>query len=173
VDVLRPADAQETALAWVMAVERDDGPSALVLTRQNLETFEKADSDWQQTARRGAYIAKDCDGAPEVVVVATGSEVNLAFDAASRSSKRVRVVSMISVDRFLAQDRSFREKLLPSSARVITAEVGVSQGWAGIASGSENVFSLDRFGMSGPGAQVAKELGFTADNLLALIDRQS
>jgi len=170
-DVLRPADAQETSLAWVMAVEREDGPTALVLTRQNLETFEKADADWQQTARKGAYIAKDCDGEPDVVVVATGSEVNLALEAAARSSKRVRVVSMISVNRFQMQDRSFREKLMPPSVRVVTAEVGVSMGWDGIASGPENVFSLDRFGMSGPGAQVAKELGFTADTLLSLIER--
>ncbi|MCK4515307.1 MAG: transketolase [Spirochaetaceae bacterium] len=170
VDVLRPADAQETAEAWLMAAERDDGPSALVLTRQNLLTFQKADPHWKQTARKGAYIAKECDGEPEVVLVATGSEVTLALEAAAKSSKRIRVVSMISVDRFREQDAAFRDGILPPSVRIIAAEVGVSFGWDGIASGRENVFALDRFGMSGPGAEVAEQLGYTADALLALIE---
>ncbi len=169
-DVLRPADAQETAEAWLMATERDDGPSALVLTRQNLLTFEKADPNWKKTARKGAYVAKECDGEPEVVLVATGSEVTLALEAAARSSKRIRVVSMISMDRFRDQNASFRDELLPPSVRIITAEVGVSFGWDGIASGRENVFALDRFGVSGPGAEVARQLGYTADALLALIE---
>jgi transketolase len=169
-DVLRPADAQETAEAWVMAAERDDGPTALILTRQNLLTFEKADANWKETARKGAYIAKECDGEPEIVLVGTGSEVTLALEAAAKSSKRIRVVSMISMDRFRDQDAAFRQKLLPPSARIISAEVGVSFGWEGIASGRENVFALDRFGISGPGAEVARELNFTADNLLALIE---
>ncbi len=170
-DVLRPADAQETAQAWLMAAERDDGPSALILTRQNLLTFEKADPNWKQTARRGAYIARECDGQPEVVLVATGSEVTLALEAAANSSKRIRVVSMISVDRFRDQDAAFRDEILPPSARIIAVEVGVSLGWDGIASGPENVFALDRFGASGPAAAVAEELGYTAGALLTLIER--
>jgi transketolase len=169
-DVLRPADAQETAEAWVMAAERDDGPTALVLTRQNLLTFEKADSDWKKTARKGAYIASDCDGEPEIVLVATGSEVTLALEAAGMSSRRVRVVSMISMDRFRDQDAAFRQKLLPKSARIISVEVGVSFGWEGIASGRENVFGLDRFGISGPADEVARTLGYTVENLLALME---
>jgi transketolase len=170
VDVLRPADAQETALAWQMAAERDDGPSALILTRQNLLTFEKADGNWQETARRGAYIARDSEGEPEVVIAATGSEVTLALEVAERSNRRVRVVSVISADRLRKQDAAFVEKLLPASARIVTAEVGVGFGWEGIASGRENVFSLDRFGASGPAAEVAAELGFTAEALLAIVD---
>ncbi|MBU8912567.1 MAG: transketolase [Spirochaetales bacterium] len=170
VDVLRPADAQETAEAWLMAAGRDDGPTALVLTRQNLLTFEKADANWKETARKGAYIARDCEGVPEVVLVATGSEVTLALDAAARSSKRIRVVSMISVDRFRDQKPEFRDEILPPSARIIAAEVGVSFGWDGIASGRENVFALDRFGASGPAAAVAEHLGYTAEALLALIE---
>jgi len=169
-DVLRPADAQETAEAWLMAAERDDGPSALVLTRQNLLTFEKADSNWKQAMRKGAYIAQECDGVPEIVLVATGSEVTLALEAAASSSKRIRVVSMISMDRFREQNAAFRDQLLPPSARIIVAEVGVSFGWDGIASGRENVFGLDRFGASGPAAAVAEELGYTAEALLALIE---
>jgi transketolase len=169
-DVLRPADAQETAEAWVMAAERDDGPTALVLTRQNLLTFEKADANWKQTARKGAYIARECDGEPEIVLVATGSEVTLALEAAGKSSRRVRVVSMISMDRFRDQDAAFRQKLLPSSARIISAEVGVSFGWDGIASGRENVFGLDRFGVSGPAEEAARDLGYTADKLVALME---
>jgi transketolase len=171
VDVLRPADAQETALAWLMACERDDGPTALILTRQNLEVFEKADPDWRQNARRGAYVALDCEGMPDVVIVATGSEVGLAFEAAAGSSRKIRIVSMISVDRFLQQGREFRKELLPAGVPVITAEVGVTLGWGGIASDPENMLGLDQFGISGPGAAVAEELGFTAATLLALVEK--
>jgi transketolase len=170
-DLLRPADAQETALAWKLAIERDDGPSALVLTRQNLLTFAKADPNWQETARRGAYVARDCDGTPDVVVVATGSEVTLALEVAERSSKKVRVVSMISCNRFRQQDDAFRLSLIPAGARVVTAEVGVTSGWEGIASSREDAFGLNRFGESGPGAEVAAHLGFTADELLKVVDR--
>ena len=169
-DVLRPGDAQETAEAWLMAMERDDGPSALVLTRQNLRVYEKADANWKETVRKGAYIVQDCEGEPEVVVAATGSEVNLALEAAAASSKRVRVVSILSLNRFRVQEKAFQEQLIPPSARVITAEVGVSDGWEGIASDRGNLFSLNRFGASGPGAAVAEELGFTASALTKLIE---
>jgi transketolase len=171
VDVLRPGDAQETAEAWLMAIERDDGPSALLLTRQNLTVYEKADTNWKENMRRGAYLVKDCDGQPEVVLVATGSEVNLAIEAAAASSRRTRIVSMPSVDRFRSQSREYRAKLVPSDVPVITVEVGVRQGWEGIASDEDHIFSLDRFGASGPGAAVAEHLGFTAEALTGLIER--
>jgi len=164
-DVLRPGDAQECAEAWRMAMERTDGPTALILTRQNLETYEKADSQWKASARRGAYLVRESEGAPEVVIAATGSEVNLALQAAGLTSRNVRVVSVFSLKRLAEQSASFREKLFPNGARVITAEVGVRNGWGELASDSESIFSLDRFGLSGPAKKVAEKLGFTAEAL--------
>lgn len=167
--VLRPGDEEETAEAWLMAMERLEGPTALLLTRQNLVNYAKPES-WKQEARRGAYIVKDTDGAPDVVVAATGSEVNLALEAAGKTSRKVRVVSVVSMERLREQDAGFRETLFPKGVKVVTAEVGVSFGWQAIASGSESVFALDRFGESGPGGEVAEYLGFTAENLQRLIE---
>ncbi len=168
--VLRPADAQETALAWTMAMERNDGPTVLALTRQNLEVFSKADENWRETARRGAYIVKDCEGTPDLVLAASGSEVNLVLAAAAlRPEKKIRVVSVISLELFLSQDRPFRQSLIPSGVRTITAEVGVRTGWESLVSSPEDMVSLDRFGISGPGEQVAAKLGFTPERIAEMI----
>ncbi len=169
--VLRPADAEETGLAWLMAMERNDGPTALALTRQGLEVFEKADPDWKHTAAKGAYIVKDTDGEPDVVVVATGSEVNLALEAAEKvSGKKIRVVSMFCREEFLKQDEGFRTSLLPESARIVVAEAGVGFGWEGIASSAKDILSIETFGESGPAEEVAKHFGFTPDNLARLLE---
>lgn len=175
--VLRPGDEEETALAWRMAVERLSGPTALIFTRQNLVNFAKP-ADWETNAKRGAYIAFEPNGSPDVVIAATGSEVNLALEAAGApgfgeaapAGKNVRVVSVTSMERLAEQDASYWETLFPTGARVISAEVGVGFGWHSIASGRGDVFSLNRFGESGPGARVAEHLGFTASNLRSLIE---
>jgi transketolase len=168
--VLRPGDAQETAAAWEMAAESKDAPVVLALTRQNLEVYPKSDGDWRKTIKKGAYIVTDCEGTPDVVIVATGSEVNLALDAAKKiSGKKIRVVSMISRERFLSQDKGFRESILPAGVRTVVAECAVGFGWEAVASSSADILSLDRFGESGPGAQVAEHLGITADKLVELI----
>ena len=169
--VFRPADGEETNLAWQMAVEAGNKPTAIALTRQNLTVFAKADSDWKANFRRGGYIVSDCDGTPDVVIAATGSEVNLALEAAEGSSKKIRIVSISDLNLFMAQDRSFRESLIPSGVRVVTAEAGVSYGWDKLASSTDDVFCIERFGESGPAAKVAEHLGYTAGDLRALIDR--
>ena len=169
VTVLRPGDEEETAEAWLMAMERVTGPTALLLTRQNLVTYEKP-ADWKASMRKGAYIIRDTDGTPEVVVAATGSEVNLALTAAEQSAKSVRVVSVTSLERLREQPRAYFESLFPPGVKVVTAEVGIRQGWEGIASAPGNTFSLERFGESGPAAEVADYLGFNAANLLKLIE---
>ena len=169
--VLRPADAQETVLAWKMALERTDGPTVLALTRQGLAVFDKADGGWEKTARRGAYIVKDCEGTPETVLAATGSEVTLALAAAAlRPGKKIRVVSIISRELFLAQDREFRETLIPPAAQTITIEVGVGAGWEALASSSANMVCLGRFGISAPAAQAAERFGFSPEKVAALLD---
>jgi len=167
--VLRPADAEEANVAWQMALERSDGPTALILTRQNLPVFEKPAGGWREACRKGAYVALDCGGKPDVVVVATGADVEMAMKAAGQSKKKVRVMSMISRELFEAEEASFKNSLLPPGARVMTAEAGVGAGWAGIASSVKDIFCINRFGESGTAAAVAEALGDTASRLASLI----
>jgi transketolase len=169
-EVLRPGDAEETAEAWRMALMRTDGPTVIALTRQGLPVYEKSDAQWQKSITRGAYIVQDTQETPDVVVVATGSEVTLALDAAQQSSKNVRVVSMISQERFKALSKKEREQLIPRDVRTVVAEAGVSHGWEQFVDESEDLFTINRFGASGKGNEVATYLGFTAENLAKVID---
>jgi transketolase len=164
--VLRPADGEETNEAWLMALEHD-GPTVMALTRQGLPTLKKADTDWKASMRRGAYIVDDVSS-PEVVVVATGSEVSLAQEAVKKSGRKARVVSMPSRELFEAQDRAQREKIIPAGVPVVVAEAGIRQGWEFLAP-RERILSIDRFGESGPGNDVATHLGFTADRLAEMV----
>jgi len=174
VRVFRPADAEETAQCWRMAMERKDGPTILALTRQGLEVFKKEDPDWTSTIKTGAYVVRNSEALPETVVVATGSEVGLALkalDIVERKGRRtdIRLVSMPSRELFLAQPEPVREALIPAGARVVTAEAGISMGWEAIASTREDILAVDRFGESAPGDQVAEDLGFTAERLALMI----
>jgi transketolase len=173
VRVLRPADAEETAAAWEMALERLDGPTVLALSRQNLPIIPKADKNWKQTMRRGAYVARDAEnGAPDVVVIATGSEVALALEAALLvPGTKTRIVSMPSRELFERQERAAREAVIPPGARVVVAEAGVSQGWEGFAERAD-ILAVERFGESAPAPRVAEHLGFTAEALAKLIARR-
>jgi transketolase len=146
-----------------MALETHSRPTAMALTRQNLPVFEKADADWKKSMRRGAYVAKDSSGDPAIVFVATGSEVSLALEVAEKVGESARVVSMPCRELFYSQEQSYRESVIPSSARRVVLEVGVSLGWEGIASSQEDIVVLDQFGASGPAGEVAAHFGFTAD----------
>jgi transketolase len=173
VRVLRPADAEETAEAWTMALERQDGPAVLALSRQNLTVFPKDDPDWRQTIRTGAYIVKTGDplGNLDVVVIATGSEVGLALEAAAQvGTKKVRVISMVSRELFETQSQTLQDTLIPPGVRVIAVEAGIRLGWERWAKPGD-ILSVDRFGESGPAGKVAEHLGFTAAALTALIAR--
>ena len=167
--VLRPGDAEETAVAWAMALNYKEGPTLMALSRQNLEIYEKADSDWKHTIAKGAYIVKDTSGTPDAVIVATGSEVNLALAAAGKSSKNVRVVSMICREHFLAQDKTFRESILPPGVTTLVAEAGVRTGWECIATSGDQILSIDHFGASAPAGDLAKKFGFTPEHLAGLL----
>ncbi len=167
--VLRPGDPQETVEAWLMAIENSLGPTVLALSRQGLATYQKADESWQRTMRKGAYIVQESDGDPELVIVAAGSEVTLALEAAAETSKKVRVVSMISRELFLSQSREFRERVVPPGVRTIVAELGVAQGWEGFVRDAEDLFVLSDFGASGPGARVAEHFRRTREDLVRLI----
>jgi transketolase len=167
---LRPADAEETAEAWAMAMEYTEGPTVLALSRQNLTVFPKADPDWKNTVRTGAYIVKQVEGEPDAVIIATGSEVELALKAAEKTDKKIRVVSMISKELFESQPAQIRETIVPPGTRVIVCEAGVRNGWERWAK-PEDILSIDRFGESGPAAKVAEHLGMTVNALLHKINR--
>jgi transketolase len=170
--VLRPADAEEAAEAWTMAMERREGPTVLALTRQTVTVFPKEDPDWKHTIRTGAYIVQKAgDGAPDMVIIATGSEVGIALAAANLAAeKKIRIVSMISRELFESQPRAIQETIIPPGIRTICCEAGVKTGWERWAK-PEDIFSIDCFGVSGPAGKAAEALGFTAEALAALIKR--
>ena len=171
--VLRPADAEETAVAWRIALEQKDRPVCLILSRQNLPILEKADPQWKALMKAaGSYIVKGTDGDPEITVLATGSEVSLACEAAELAApKKVRVVSVPSKELLEAQTSSCKAQLVGNNgSRVMVAEAGVKQGWEGwVQSPEKDIFSIERFGESGPAKKVAEHLGFTAQALATRI----
>jgi transketolase len=166
--VLRPADAEETNEAWAWAMARSDGPTVIALTRQNLPPLEKADPIWRDTFRTGAYVVRNVAGEPDVVVLASGSEVSLALRAAELApGKGVRVVSVSSLETFLSQPDAIRDTIAPPEARILACEAGRSLVWDRIADG---FLGIERFGESGPGAKVAAHLGLTPEALAAMIN---
>lgn len=171
VQVLRPADAEETAIAWELAMESLDKPSCLALTRQNLAVFKKDDADWKANVKKnGAYIAQNGSDSPDVTILASGSEVNLALDAAKLvPSKKVRVVSVLEKGKFDSMDEAAQKALIGNAKRVVVAEAGISMGWEGYASTKKDLFCINHFGESGPAAKVAEHFGFTASELSKLI----
>lgn len=171
--VLRPADAQETTLAWKMALARKDGPVCLALSRQNLPVFTKDDPDWTHTIECGAYIVKKGSEKPDITILATGSEVSLALEAASAvTEKNIRVVSVLSKELFESQTEIIRSAIVggtKEALRVVTVEAGVKTGWEGWTRTGADNFSIQSFGESGPGNKVAAHLGFTLESLVALL----
>lgn len=164
--VLRPGDPEETVLAWQMALDRADGPTSLVFSRQPLQVYQKFDRNWRDTVRDGAYVVLDAES-PEVVLVATGSEVQMALDAAKLLAPRpVRVVSMLSRELFLSADEAHSASIIPPGCAVYAVEAGVAAGWERFTGGRpDRLFTIDRFGVSGRPQEVADHLGFTAANL--------
>jgi transketolase len=173
VHLYRPADAEETAIAWKMALSRTDGPVCLALTRQNLPVFTKDDPDWKHTVECGAYVALKGGDKPDVTVLATGSEVSMALAAAALvPGKKIRVVSVMSKELFESQSEVIQSAIIggkKGSVRVVTAEAGIRLGWEGWTASHADNFSIERFGESGPANKVAEHLGFTAAKLAELL----
>jgi len=168
--VIRPADANETAFAWRVALEAGDRPVALVLTRQNLPTLDRSQCAAADGLRHGAYLLADVpNGRPDIILIATGSEVGLVMTARQMLQKRnvmARVVSMPSWDLFDVQPQSYRDHvLLPAVHLRLAVEAGASQGWHRYVGDRGDVLSVDRYGASAPGEVVMREYGFTADNV--------
>ncbi len=171
--VLRPADAEETAVAWRLAMENTEGPTVLALSRQNLPVMAKDDPEWPYTMGLGAYVAHNSSTAPDATLVASGSEVSLALSAmekikAQRPELSIRVVSMPDRNAFFAAPEPVRDAILAPPAKVFVAEAGVAMGWERIAEPGR-ILSVERFGESGPGDQVAAHLGFSVDAFVAMV----
>jgi transketolase len=169
--LIRPADANETAVAWRVAIETREKPVLLALSRQNLPTLDRNRYASADGARRGAYVLDDAkDGKPELILIATGSEVGLIAQAADTlrgDGVAVRVVSMPSWDLFEAQPASYREEVLPPAVtKRLAVEAGATQGWDRYVGASGDVLGIDHFGASAPAEVLLKEFGFTVDNVV-------
>ncbi|NUS60931.1 MAG: transketolase, partial [Lysobacter sp.] len=165
-DVWRPCDAVESAVCWRAAIEQHDGPSCLVFTRQNLAHQPRTA---QQVAdiRRGGYVLRDSVGAPQLILIATGSEVDLAMQAAAQLGDGVRVVSMPSTDVFDRQDAAYREAVLPNACRKrVAIEAGVTDFWRKYVGLDGAVIGIDRFGASAPAEKLFPHFGFTVENVV-------
>jgi transketolase len=169
--VIRPSDANETAMAWRIAVQSRHRPVVLVLTRQELPTIDRARYASAEGVQRGAYVLSDAPGnKPDLILIASGSEVGLALSAQQRLADQgiaARVVSMPSWDLFEAQPQEYRNEVLPASVRTrLAIEAGVAQGWHKYVGDRGEVLSLDHFGASAPAKVVFEKFGFTVDNVV-------
>ncbi len=169
----RPCDTVESATAWKSAIERRDGPTSLVFSRQGLP---HQDRDAQQVAAiaRGGYVLRDCAGSPEAVIIATGSEVHLAVAAAERleaAGKNVRVVSMPCAEVFEAQDAAYREGVLPSDVLArVAVEALHADYWYKYVGLDGRIVGMTSFGESAPAGDLFREFGFTVDNVVAAVE---
>lgn len=166
----RPCDQVESAISWKYAIERKDGPSALIFSRQNLAQQPRT-AEQIANVSRGGYILKDCAGQPEIILMATGSEVELAVNAADRltaEGRKVRVVSMPSTEVFDAQDESYRKAVLPCEVTArVAVEAGIADFWFKYVGLNGRIVGMHTFGESAPAELLFKEFGFTVDNVVA------
>ncbi len=172
-DTWRPADTVESAVAWKHAVERKDGPSALIFSRQNLP-FHVRDNETEAAIARGGYILKNCAGEPELILIATGSEVSLAVQAADKlteQGRKVRVVSMPCTSVFDAQDAAYKQQVLPVEVGArIAIEAAHADYWYKYVGLDGRIIGMTTYGESAPAGQLFEEFGFTVDNILAVAE---
>jgi len=169
--VIRPADANEVAEAWRIAVENKNGPTAIILTRQNVPVIDRGRVHLATGLRRGAYILSDSSPSkPDIILIATGSEVHLAVEAQEKllaEGVKTRVVSMPSWELFERQPEEYRQKVLPPDVtQRVSIEAGVTLGWHRYVGREGEVIGIDHFGASAPGNVLLKEFGFTSENIL-------
>jgi transketolase len=174
--VIRPADANETMAAWRLAMEEQDGPTALILTRQNLPVLKGTAELAKDGVQRGAYILSEAaNGRPQAILIATGSEVSLAVQAQKQLAEKgihVRVVSMPCRERFDQQSEEYRQSVLPKEVSVrVAIEAAHPMGWERYVGEQGAVIGVDRFGASAPGSLVMKEYGFTVEHVVAQVEQ--
>ncbi len=166
----RPCDQVESAVAWKLAIERKDAPTSLIFSRQNLAQQERTPEQVANIAK-GGYVLKDCQGKADLILIATGSEVELAVNAAAeleKQGKAVRVVSMPSTDAFDKQDAAYRESVLPSDVTArIAIEAGIADFWYKYVGFDGRIIGMTSFGESAPAGELFKLFGFTVDNVVA------
>jgi len=169
--VWRPCDTVESAVCWKAAIEKRDGPSCLIFSRQGLPHQQRS-SEQIANISRGGYVLKDSEGTPDVIIIATGSEVALAMGAAEKlADRKVRVVSMPSTTVFDAQDEAYRESVLPSAVTArVAVEAAVTEGWYKYVGLKGKVVGIDRFGESAPAGQLFEYFGFTVDNVVKAVN---
>ncbi len=169
--VWRPCDTVESAVCWKDAIERRDGPSCLIFSRQGLP-HQVRTSEQIANISKGGYILKDCDGTPDAIIIATGSEVALAMGAAEElADRKIRVVSMPSTTAFDQQDEAYRESVLPSGVTArVAVEAAVTDGWYKYVGMNGKVIGIDRFGESAPAGLLFKEFGFTVENVVKAVN---
>lgn len=169
--VIRPGDANEAVLAWKVALERSDGPTALILSRQKLPVFDRSVVASADGVERGAYVLSDSEDTPEIILMATGSEVGLALGAQTELAKqgiRARVVSFPSWELFAAQSQEYRDSVLPPAVKArLSIEAGVSQGWREWVGDAGASMSVDTFGASAPYKEIFKHYGLTVEDAVA------
>jgi transketolase len=174
VDVVRPADSLEVAAAWTMALERKDGPTVFALSRQTIPNLPREAGFGPDTMLRGAYVLAEAKGGePELVLVASGSEVHVAMGAKERlekAGKRVRVVSAPCLERFARQGQAYYEEVLPPKARKVSIEAGRTPPWLGVIGHDGLAIGIDRFGASAPDKVLGEKLGLTVDAVTARIE---
>ena len=172
-DVWRPCDAVESAVAWKRSLQRVDGPSALIFSRQNLPHQERCE-ERLNNIQRGGYVLRDCQGTPDAILIATGSEVALAMEAAEQlasAGRNIRVVSMPCVEAFEVQSNDYRESVLPSSVTArVAIEAAHSDFWYKYVGLNGRVVGMTSFGESAPAGELFKLFGFTADNVVAQVN---
>jgi len=166
---VRPADANETSVAWRVAMERKGGPVAFALTRQKVPTFDRHEVAAAEGVLRGAYtLWQSGDGEPDVILLATGSEVHLALDAARQLDANARVVSMPCWELFAEQPQEYRDEVLPPSVEArVSVEAGITFGWERWVGSRGTSVGIDRFGASAPYQRILEELGLTVDAVAA------
>ncbi len=169
--VWRPCDAVESAVSWKAAVLNRTGPTSLIFSRQNLD-HQNRSAEQLRNIEKGGYVIRDCDGTPDAIIIATGSEVSLAIAAAEAlSGNKIQVVSMPCTSVFDAQDEAYRESVLPSAVRArVAVEAGVTDFWLKYVGFDGKVIGIDRFGESAPAGELFKEFGFTVDNVVSAVE---
>jgi len=168
--VIRPADATETAAAWRHAIKSTDKPTALILSRQKLPVIDRSQYPSSNLLENGAYVLLDSDGTPDVILMASGSEVSISLEAAEKLVKKdvaVRVVSMPSWELFDKMPQAYKDKILPPAVKArVAVEAGLPLGWEKYTGDGGTIIGISTFGASAPGATVLKNFGFTADNIV-------
>jgi transketolase len=168
--VIRPADANETSVAWEVAIEHTHGPVALVLTRQNVPVYDRKKYSSEKGISKGGYVMADCKGQPEVILLASGSEVALAIGAyehLSAEGRMIRVVNMASFELFEKQPASYRDGVLPPAVeKRLAIEAGSTLSWYKYVGLKGDIIGIDRFGASAPAKVLFEKFGFTVDNVI-------